>query len=131
MKIHYRKFIVAAALALVSVAAFAQTREVSLRPGESTDLHSVYWVSNCKSVLRKFAGIDVLEGSPGIQLSIREEMVTARRQNCPEKVLGGTVVLTAGSQLEKGVATIKYRVNYDTEDGRKQSNHAVQVSLYP
>jgi len=122
---------IATGLTLASLAAFAQGQPVALRPGESTDLHAVYWVSNCKSALKKILSVEVLEGPPALLLSVREEMVTAKRQNCADKVPGGIVVLTAGPSLEKGTVTLKYRVNYDTEDGKTQSKHSVQVDLYP
>lgn len=126
-----RNLMIAGTISLTSLAAFAQDRQVALRPGESTDLHGIYWVSNCSSILKKIRGVEVLEGPPTLQLSVREELVTAKRQNCPEKVPGGIVVLTAGPSLEKATVTLKYRVNYDTEDGWTQSKHSVQVDLYP
>ena len=109
----------------------ASADEISLRAGESADVHAVYWVSNCRSILKSFAGVDVVEGPPGVTLSIREEDVYARRQNCSEKIPGGIVVVTAKDVPAKISSTLKYRVRYNTEDGLKQSNHSVQLTLSP
>jgi hypothetical protein len=122
-----------AAMALVAAAAClgAQGQEISLKPGESADLGVVYWQSNCVSILKKIAGIDLLEGPPGIELSIRDESVAARRQNCSTKLPGGVVVLTAREIPQKFSGTIKYRVRYSTEDGDKQSSHSKEIALFP
>ncbi len=111
----------------------ARAQEVSLRAGESLDLHSVYWVRrDCRSLLQNIAGIDLLEGPPGVSLSIRTEDVrTSARQNCPNKVAGGMVVATAKEVPAKVTATLAYRVRYDTDEGPKQSNHTHQLTLYP
>ena len=110
----------------------AVAQEVSLKSGESVDIGTVYWVAaNCKSALKSFVGVDLLDGPKGIELSIREEPVAARRQNCPDKVPGGKVVLRAVNIPEKTEATIAYRVRYDTEDGDKQSSHKAKIALYP
>lgn len=104
---------------------------VALKAGESTDLHPVYWINSCKSILKEFAGVDLLEGPRGIELSIREDNVMARRQNCPDKVPGGWVVLTAKEVTTTFSGKIQYRVRYKTEDGDKQSSHSKEIALYP
>ena len=120
-------------LAVLSVlgAASANAQEIALKNGESADLGAVYWISNCRSLLKSFAGVDVLEGPPGVVLSIREDMVYARRQNCPNKVPGGIVVATAKDVQSKASGILRYRVRYNTSDGERQSTHSVQISLYP
>lgn len=109
----------------------AKAEEVSLRTGESADVAPAYWVEKCQSILKSFAGVDVLDGPPGISLSIRESEVNPRRQNCPGKVSGGMVVVTANEVQSKISTTLKYRVRYNTEDGPKQSTHSIQLSLLP
>ena len=118
-------------VALSMLGASAHAEEISLKAGESADLGSVYWISNCQSILKGFGGVDILEGPPGIELAIREESVTARRQNCQNKVQGGVVVLTAKEVQSKLSGVLKYRVRYKTEDGDKQSSHSKDLVLYP
>ena len=52
---------------------------VSLKSNESAELGSVYWAVNCKSLLKKILGLDVLEGPPEVTLSIKEGLVTPTR----------------------------------------------------
>ncbi len=118
-------------IALSMGAASAYAEEISLKAGESVDLGAVYWIQNCQSILKGFGSVDLLEGPPGIDLTIREENVTARRQNCPNKVPGGTVVLTAKEVQSKFSGVLKYRVRYKTEDGDRQSSHSKNIALYP
>jgi hypothetical protein len=107
-------------------------QDFSIKSGESIDLLSVYWVRNCQSLLKSVLGVDVLEGPPGITLSLREESVkTSARQNCLNNVPGAIVVATAKQGLARSVETLKYRVRYDTEEGQKQSNHSSRVFVYP
>src|SRR6266852_420449 len=73
--------------------AHGQTRIV-LKSGESTEFGPTYWIANCKSLVIGLPVIEVLEGPPELILTFKEGMVTARRQNCPNKVAGGTVVVT-------------------------------------
>jgi len=109
----------------------ANAQDISLKTGESVDLHPVYWQENCISTLKGIAGVDILDGPPGIELTIREESVTARRQNCPNKLPGGVVVLTAREISQQFSGTIKYRVRYKTDDGDRQSSHSRKIALFP
>jgi len=121
----------ALAWAAAAVCLSAQGQEIALKPGESTDLGPVYWQNNCVSTLKKIAGVDMLDGPPGVELTVREESVVARRQNCPNKLPGGVVVLTAREVPQKFSGTIKYRVRYSTEEGDRQSSHSKEISLFP
>jgi hypothetical protein len=114
---------------LASVPASAQA--ISLKNGETAQLGQVYWVANCKSLLKSFAGVDILDGPPGVSLSIKKDLVYARRQNCPQKVPGGYVVATAKGVKASVSGTLNYRVRYNTLDGPQQSSHSVRINLYP
>lgn len=109
----------------------ANGQDISLKAGESADLGAVFWQNNCVSILKNIAGVDMLDGPPGVELGIREESVVARRQQCPNKLPGGVVILTAKEITKKFSGTIKYRVRYNTEDGEKQSTHSKEISLFP
>jgi hypothetical protein len=106
-------------------------RRISVKNGESVDLGTVYYVSNCRSIMVGLPDIEVLEGPSGVTISIREEPVLPRRQGCAAKVAGGTVVLTAKDVTEPAEAKLTYRVNYKTKDGPRQTSHAFMVSLFP
>lgn len=109
----------------------AQSNTIEVRSGASVDLGPVYWILDCKSKLVRFGAIDIVNGPPGITLTIREEQVYARRQNCRDKVPGGTVVLSATGVESKESGTLEYRVHYDTEDGHRESFHTRNIVVYP
>ena len=123
--------LVASALFFATGLSYAEP--LVLKAGEKADLGSAYWISRsqCKSLLKSFGGVDLLEGPPGIELTIREENVVARRQNCPDPVPGGMVVLAIGELSSKYQGTIKYQVRYKTEDGDQTSTHQREVELLP
>jgi hypothetical protein len=113
------------------VASEVLAQEFSLKSNESADLTQAYWVDNCMSKLSSFAGVEILEGPPGITLTIRQQDVVPKKQNCPDKVPGGVVVASVKGVPEKISGTLKYRVRYNTTGGLRQSDHSVQISLYP
>jgi hypothetical protein len=130
---HRRSVFVALVLAVLCAVASlpASAQVVSLKNGETAQLGQVYWVANCKSLLKSFAGVDILEGPPGVSLSIKKDMVYARRQNCPEMVPGGYVVATAKGVKASVSGALRYRVRYNTADGPQQSSHSVTINLFP
>ena len=117
--------------ALMLTGAASAQDVVSIRKGESVDLGEVYWQRSCKSMLISFQGVDLLEGPPGLSVSIRQQPVHARRQGCPHQIDGGMVVLTAQDVPEKFEGTIIYRVRYATWDGDKHSTHRRSVIAFP
>lgn len=121
-----------AATAIWACSCAAAAQNISLRKDESADLGSLYWISNCISTLKDFGGVEILEGPPGIELTIRQEAVYATRQNCAAPVPGGTVVLTAKDIPAKFEGTLRYRVRYNLQDGgTRQSNHSTVILLLP
>ena len=75
--------------------------------------------------------VEILEGPPEVTVTIKEGMVTPRRQSCPNKVAGGTVVATAKEVKEPIEAKLTYRVRYKTKDGDRQLGYVYTVSLFP
>lgn len=106
-------------------------RRIAVKNGESVDLGTVYYVSNCRSIMVGLPDIEVLEGPKDVAVSIREEPVLPRRQGCAAKVPGGTLVLTAKDVTEPAEAKLTYRVNYKTKDGPRQTSQTFMVSLFP
>lgn len=121
--------VVAAVLAFAGAPASAQ--DLTLKSGESSDLFGVYWIANCKSILKGFGGVDIVSGPPELKASLREEPVAAKRQGCAEKVPGAMVVLSLAPIAKEWEGTVRLRVRYSTEEGDKQSNHMVKVLLVP
>lgn len=115
----------------LSLSVSASAQDTSIKSGESVDLFAVYWIANCRSILKNFVGVDVLEGPLGVTISLREEPVRAQRQNCPDSIPGATLVVTAKDVTERSVSTLKFRVRYNTDDGPRQSSHSLRLFLYP
>jgi hypothetical protein len=107
------------------------TRRVALKNGESAELHPIYYVSKCHSIMLGLPEVEILEGPPALSLSIREELVLPRQQACANKVSGGALILTAKGVNEKAEAKFVYRVKYKTKDGDRQISNTYIVSLFP
>jgi hypothetical protein len=125
-----RWIIVAAVIAVSAVPAFAQQR-VAVKNGETVELGTVYYISNCRSIMLGKPEIEVLDGPKEVELSVKEGMVIPRRYNCAKPVAGGTVVLTAKDVAEPMDSTLTYRVKYKTKDGDRQVSQVYKLSLFP
>jgi len=109
----------------------AGPRRLAAKNGDSIELHSLYWVVNCRSIMIGLPEIEVLEGPPGVALSIKEGQVLPRPQGCAAKVPGGTLVLNAKGVTERAEAKLTYRIKYKTKDGERQTSRAYIVSVFP
>jgi hypothetical protein len=88
-------------------------------------------VVNCKSIVVGLPEVEILDGPPDVTLSIREEMVLPRRQACPNRVPGGTVVATAKEVQSASQVKLTYRLKFKTKDGPRQTAHVYNISLFP
>jgi hypothetical protein len=101
---------------------------IALKNGESTELGTVWWVVNCRSIMLGTPEAEILEGPPGLTLSIKEAMVLPRRLNCATEVPGGILVATANNITEPVQGKLVYRIKYKTKDGDRQAS---ALSLFP
>jgi hypothetical protein len=109
-----------------------QPSRVALRNGEAVELHVVYWVSNCRSIMIGLPEVEILDGAPELSLAIKEEQVVPRKFGCVNKVPGGKLILTAkGSVTERTEVNLIYRVKYRTKEGDRQLGGTYIVSLFP
>jgi hypothetical protein len=106
-------------------------QSIALRNGESAELGSVWFVANCRSIMIGLPEVEILEGPPGLTLSIKEAMVLPRRLNCANQVPGGILVATAKDVTEPVQGKLVYRVKYKTKDGDRQLAQTYNVSLFP
>jgi len=112
---------VVSALGTIGVDAQTNVQRITLKNGESVELHPIYWVVNCRSIMVGMPEIEILEGPPEVTLAIKEEMVLPRRFNCANRVPGGTIVATAKDVKEPVETKLTYRVKYKTKDGDRQT----------
>jgi hypothetical protein len=115
------------------IAAHAQTNipAIALKNGESFELAPVYWVINCRSIVVGVPEVEILEGPPGLTLSIKQASVLPRRQNCADQVPGGLLMASAKDVKEPTQGKLVYRIKYKTKDGDRQTSATYNVSLYP
>jgi hypothetical protein len=104
---------------------------IALRNGESTELGELYWVSNCRSLLKNTPEAEILDGPPGLSVSVKQAMVLPRFQNCANKVPGGTLVVSAKDIDDASVTRITVRITYRTKDGDRQRSQIYNLSLLP
>lgn len=105
--------------------------KIALKSGESLEIGTVYFVSQCKSIMTAAPEIEMLEGPPELSLTIKAGDVVPRNQGCTRKVSGGTIIVTAKEIKETKIARLMYRIKYKTKDGDRQRANAYMVGLLP
>ena len=75
--------------------------------------------------------VEILEGPPGLTLSIKDAMVLPRRLNCAKEVPGGILVATAAEVKEPVQGKLVYRIKYKTKEGDRQRSGTYNVTLFP
>jgi hypothetical protein len=106
-------------------------QSIALKNGESVELGSVWFVANCRSIMIGLPEVEILEGPPGLTLSVKEAMVLPRRLNCANQVPGGILVATAKDVTDPIQGKLVYRLKYKTKDGDRQTANTYNVSLFP
>lgn len=92
---------------LVGAQAHAQTitgsPSVALKSGESIEVGDVYFISNCRSLLKSPPEVEILDGPQTVTAVIKEAMVIPRRWRCANQVPGGKLILTAKSIEDRAI----------------------------
>ena len=109
----------------------AQPSRLVLRNGEAVELTTVYYVSNCRSIMIGLPEIEIVEGPAELSLAIKEEEVVPRRLGCAAKVPGGKLILTVKGVTERTEANLIYRLKYRTKEGDRQTSNSYVVTLFP
>jgi len=104
---------------------------LALKSGETLEIGSVYWVSHCKSVLKSPPEVEILDGPPGVSVSIKQEMVLPRYQQCGNRVPGGMLTVTAKDIEDQSYTRLTVRITYKTRDGDRKFSHVFNLSLIP
>lgn len=126
--------VLAAALLLLPAAAVAQQeglRVLALKGGEVHEVQEVWFVSNCRSMLKAPPEVEKLEGPPEITLKVEPAMVIPRRFNCAKPIEGGKVIVTVGEVKAASRSKLVYRTLYRTKEGDRHVGQVYEVSLYP
>jgi hypothetical protein len=105
---------------------------LALKSGETIELTDLSWVtSNCSSILKATPTVEILEGPPGVAVSIKDAMVVPRWQNCAKRVPGGKLMITADKLEDDGRAALTVRITFKTKDGDRKLAQSYNLSLFP
>ncbi|WOJ89201.1 hypothetical protein RZS28_15535 [Methylocapsa polymorpha] len=117
---------------LTGSAAAQQTESISLKSGETVELGNLFWVVNCRSILKGPPVAEVLEGLPEISVTVREQKVIPRKLNCAKEVSGGMLILIAAKDVKARIqGKLTIRIKYPTVDGERQHSREINVTLFP
>jgi hypothetical protein len=110
-----------------------QTRSatLALKSGETAEIGDLYFVINCRSILKGPPQATILSGPPGVTVEVKEADVLPRIQQCSRPVKGGKLIIKAGDVGDESETTMTIRVNFDTKDGPRQVGYNVNLSLFP
>jgi hypothetical protein len=127
-------FLGAAAVAVGSEAQ-AQTilgsPTVALKSGETTELGLVYYIARCRSILTSTPEAEILEGPSQVAVSVKQEMVLPRYQQCASRVPGGKLMITAKEIEDPSYSSLTIRVTYKTKDGERKLSQVFNLHLLP
>ena len=73
---------------------------LALKSGETLELGDLSLVtSNCSSLLKATPTVEILEGPPGVAVSVKDAMVVPRWQNCAKRVPGGKLMIAGNTAM--------------------------------
>ena len=106
--------------------------DVALRSGESMEFGDVYFIgANCRSLLTATPEVEVMDGPPGVAVSIKQAMVVPRLFGCGKPVSGGRMLFSANNIEDYSYTRMVLRVTYKTRNGNIQRSQHVNVTLFP
>ncbi len=104
---------------------------ITLKNGESTEIGQVFWMVNCRSILKATPEAEVIEGPPEVTVIIKPAMVMNRGDKCPSREPGGILVISAKGIEDPSLSNLNVRINYKTKDGDRQLSRIFNLALYP
>jgi hypothetical protein len=121
------------AAAMIIAGVSAQAAEViALKSGETAEIANLFWVANCRSLLKGPMTVEILDGPADVTASIREQKIVPHALNCAKPVVGGVLLLTAPKEVKQRTqAKLILRVKYPTVDGERQKGHDIDLTLVP
>lgn len=123
--------LLAAAMETASAQSLIGAPSIALKRGETSELANLYWVVNCRSQLKGTPTVEVVDGPPGVAVSVKDAMVVPRFQGCAKPVAGGKVMIAANEVEDYSYSRLTIRVTYRTRDGDRQASAVYNLSLFP
>jgi hypothetical protein len=110
----------------------AGAQGIALRSGETAELGDVYYVSrDCKSLLTATPDVEIMEGPPGVIVTIREASIVPYAQSCATPVRGGKLSITAKNVDDYSNTTLVLRFKYKTRSGERHGSKNYRITLFP
>jgi hypothetical protein len=104
---------------------------LALKGGETLELGLLYWVSRCRSILTSTPEAEVLEGPSQVAVSVKQEMVLPRAQQCASRVPGGRLMITAKEIEDPSYTSLTVRITFKTKDGERKYSQVYNLHLLP
>jgi hypothetical protein len=104
---------------------------IALKSGETSEIENLYYQSNCRSLLKSTPEAEILEGPPGVSVSVKEAMVLPRAANCANRIPGGTLMISAKDIEDPSYTPVTVRITYRTRDGDRKFSQVFNLSLIP
>jgi hypothetical protein len=120
---------------LAGAGAYGQTiagsPTIALKSGESSEVSDLYFITNCRSLLKGTPEAEVVDGPPGVSVTVKDAMVLPRQQKCANRVPGGTLIITAKDIEDPSYTPLTVRITYRTRDGDRKFSQVFNLSLIP
>ena len=110
----------------------AQTTQLALKSGESSEIADIYYISrDCKSLLKATPAVEILDGPPGVTATINPADVVPHTYSCAKPVKGGKLVISAKDIHDHSSSRMVLRINMQTLSGDRQFSRNINLTLFP
>jgi hypothetical protein len=111
---------------------FISVQDIALKNGENIEFGDVYFIgANCRSLLTSTPEVEVMDGPPGVAVTIKQAMVVPRFYGCGKPVSGGKMLIAARDIEDYSYTRMILRVTYKTRSGNLQRSQHINVALFP
>lgn len=120
-----------------TISASAQTiyfavSNVALKNGERIQLGDVFFISReCRSLLTGTPEVEIIDGPPGVAVTIDKAMVVPRSFGCAKEIPGGKIMISANDVEDYSHTRMVVRIKYPTRSGDILRSRHINVTLFP
>jgi len=120
-----------------TISAGAQTiyfsvSNVALKNGERIQLGDVFFISReCRSLLTGTPEVEIMDGPPGVAVTIDKAMVVPRSFGCAKEIPGGKIMISANDVEDYSHTRMVVRIKYPTRSGDIMRSRHINVTLFP
>lgn len=105
---------------------------VALKNGERIQLGDVFFISReCRSLLTGTPEVEIMDGPPGVAVTIDKAMVVPRSYGCAKEIPGGKIMISANDVEDYSHTRMVVRIKYPTKSGDILRSRHINVTLFP